>query len=195
MKFFWRLVVLTSLVLPLFSQNFVLYNPHALIVPKSEAFIELLSTELQEKTGFSLYVVAVDEIQGNDKLHRDLFKKEFLKNLALPYGAIFFFKAQRKIDIILQPSIQSIDQNKIISSYMVPILMQDKELSASKISASILNGYAQLADEIASHYGKTLENNLIVDKSGIQDYVHYLIYVMLGLTFALIGILYLTRKK
>ena len=186
---------MASLVLPLFSQNFVLYNPDALIVPKGEAFIELLSTELQEKTSFSLYVVAVDEIQGNDKLHRDLFKKGFLKNLALPYGIIFFFKSQRKIDIILQPSIQSIDQNKIISSYMVPILMQDKELSASKISASILNGYAQLADEIASHYGKTLENNLIVDKSGIQDYVHYLIYVMLGLTFALIGILYLTRKK
>lgn len=174
------------------KSHFVLFNPDHLIVQKSEAFIENLSSELKNKTGFSLYVVAVDGIEAKSKADRDLFKQQFL-NLPTPYGIIFFFKSQHKIDIVLNPNLK-IDKNEIISQYMVPILMQEKELSPSKISASILNGYAQLADEIALSYGVNLEQNLIVDRSGIKDYIHYLIYIMLGITLALFGLFYLRKK-
>lgn len=175
------------------KSQFVLSNPDGLIVPKSEIFIEKLSSELKDKAGFSLYVVAVDHIVAKDKSERDLFKQQFF-NLPPPYGIIFFFKSQHKIDIVLNPALE-IDKNQIISQYMVPILMQEKELTSPKISASILNGYAQLADEIALHYGVHLEENLIVDRSGTKDYVHYLVYTMFGVMFGLIGLLYFLRKR
>lgn len=195
MKIFLKLAFLAGFCLKLISHPFLLYNPDHLVVPKSQKFIQTLSSELYNKTGFSLYVVAVDRISGDKKSDRDLFKKTLQKDLVPPYGVIFFFKSDQKIDIVLNPKQSAIDPNQIITSYMVPILMQEKDLPSSKISASILNGYAQLADEIASFYGKTLENNLIVDRSGIQNYVHYLIYVLFAVMFGLIAIIFLTRKK
>lgn len=194
MKIFLRLAFVAGLYSFLCAESrFVLSNPDGLIVPKSEVFIEKLSSELREKTGFSLYVVAVDRIKAKDKTDRDLFKQRFL-NLPPPYGVVFFFKSQHKIDIVLNPSL-GIDKNRIISQYMVPILMQEKELTSPKISASILNGYAQLADEIALYYGAHLEENLIVDRSGSKDYIHYLVYTIFGITFGLIALLYFSRKR
>lgn len=195
MKRFLWLVFWASLTLPLISQNhFVLYNPDGLVVSKSQDFIQTLSSELKNKTGVSLYVAAVNDFGGKTKQDRDVFKKRFVSQLSAPYAVIFFFKSHQKIDIVMEPDL-GIDRGEIISQYMVPILMQDKEMPPTKISASILNGYAQLADEIAHHFGVSLEGNLIVDKSGAADYVHYAIYVMLGVMFGLIGLIYLTRKK
>lgn len=195
MKLLLRLAFIASLCSFIFAEShFVLLNPDGLIVPKSEAFIENLSSELKSKTGFSLYIVALDEIDAKNKAERDLFKQQFLNLPPPPYGIIFFFKSQHKIDIVLNPALK-IDKNRIISQYMVPILIQDKELTPPKISASILNGYAQLADEIALHYGANLEQNLIVDRSGSKDYIHYLVYTMFGVMFGLIGIVYFLRKK
>lgn len=188
------LAIIASFCSFVFAQNrFILSNPDGLIIPKSQAFIEDLSSELKDKTGFSLYVVALDDVNAKSKADRDLFKQQFL-NLPSPYGIIFFFKSQRKIDIVLKPDL-NINKNEIISQYMVPILMQEKELLPSNISASILNGYAQLADEIASHYAVKLEKNLIVDRSGMKDYIHYLMYVMLGILLFVFGLSYLGRKK
>lgn len=194
MKLLLRLAFFAGLCSFVFAESrFVLSNPDGLIVPKSQAFIENLSNELRSKTGFSLYVVAVDHIKAEGKASRDLFKQQFF-NLPPPYGIIFFFKSQHKIDIVLNPPLE-IDKNQIITQYMVPILMQEKELTPPKISASILNGYAQLADEIALHYGAHLEQNLIVDRSGIKNFIHYLVYAMFGIMFGLIGLIYFLRKK
>ncbi|WP_051420577.1 hypothetical protein [Helicobacter pametensis] len=193
-KIVW-LAYIASLCLRLVaSDSFVLGNPDHLIVPKSAGFIQQLSYELKKKTGFSLYVVAVDRIEGSAKEGRESFKQSFLQRLIEPYGVIFFFKEHQKIDIILKPDL-GINRGEIISHYMVPILMQEREMPPSKISAAILNGYAQLADEIANHYQINLENNLVVDRSGVQDYVHYLVYAMLGVMFGLIGLIYWTRNK
>ena len=79
---------------------------------------------------------------------------------------------------------------------MVPILMQDKKLSNPAISASILNGYAQLAEEIANHFHQELPENIIVDKSGAKNFVHYTFLTMLGMMFLLvIGVYVFGRKK
>lgn len=195
MKRFFGLLLWVCLAQPLVSRDhFVLYDPDNLIVQKSQGFIQSLSGELKNKTGFSLYVVAVDDFGGKTKQDRNTFKKRFLSQLSDSYAVIFFFKSHQKIDIVIEPDL-GIDRGEIISRYMVPILMQDKEMSPAKISASLLNGYAQLANEIAHHFGVSLERNLIVDQSGVADYIHYIIYVMLGSMFGLIGLIYLTRKK
>lgn len=196
MRFFSRLILWIGLIsAPLFSQNFVLQNQGEILNPKSIDFIEMLSSELSEKTGIALYVAVREELEGeNAREARKVWKDKILKSLKAPYGVIFFVKSHKKIDIVLNPEIKGIDSSEIITEYMVPILMQDKGLSNPKISASILNGYAQLADEIAESKKVSLENNLIVDKSGSKNLVRYSIYVMLAIMFTIIALIYVFGK-
>lgn len=197
MRFFSRLILWIGLIsAPLFSQNFVLQNQGEILNPKSIDFIEKLSSELSEKTGIALYVAVRDELVGeNAKEARVAWKEEILSSLKAPYGVIFFVKSHKKIDIVLNPEIKGIDSSEIITEYMVPILMQEKGLPNPKVSASILNGYAQLADEIAESKKVSLENNLIVDKSGSKNLVRYSIYVMLAIMLTIIALIYVFGRK
>lgn len=197
MSFFSRLILWIGLIsAPLFSQNFVLQNQGEILNSKSIDFIQQLSSELSEKTGVALYVAVRDELVGeNAKEARRAWKEEILSHLKAPYGVIFFVKSHKKIDIVLNPEIKGIDSSEIITEYMVPILMQEKGLPNPKVSASILNGYAQLADEIAESKKVSLENNLIVDKSGSKNLVRYSIYVMLAIMFTIIALIYVFGRK
>lgn len=197
MRFFSRLILWIGLIsAPLFSQNFVLQNQGEILNPKSIDFIEKLSNELSEKTGIALYVAVREELVGeNAKEARVAWKEEILSSLKAPYGVIFFVKSHKKIDIVLNPEIKGIDSSEIITEYMVPILMQEKGLPNPKVSASILNGYAQLADEIAESKKVSLENNLIVDKSGSKNLVRYSIYVMLAIMLTIIALIYVFGRK
>lgn len=197
MRFFSRLILWIGLIsAPLFSQNFVLQNQGEILNPKSIGFIEKLSNELSEKTGIALYVAVREELVGeNAKEARVAWKEEILSSLKAPYGVIFFVKSHKKIDIVLNPEIKGIDSSEIITEYMVPILMQEKGLPNPKVSASILNGYAQLADEIAESKKVSLENNLIVDKSGSKNLVRYSIYVMLAIMLTIIALIYVFGRK
>lgn len=198
MRALYRSILWIGLMLiPLFSQSYVLQNQGNILSPKSIGFIEQLSQELFEKTGVALYVAVADNLEGSGdaKEVRKEWKQNLLQSLSSPYGVIFLVKSHKKIDIVLQPQIKSIDANEIITEYMVPILMQEKGLPNPKVSASILNGYAQLADEIAEHYHQSLQNNLIVDKSGSRNLVRYSIYLMLGIMFTIIALIYVFGRK
>lgn len=195
MRFFYRLVFSSLLFFPLWGKSYVLDNSHQLLVPKSVEFVDELSNELFVKTGFSLYVVAVDKTDSKGKAGRLALKQKILSSLSSPYGVLFFIKSHKKIDIVLSPNLDKVDTGEIITQYMVPILIQEKELNPKIISAAILNGYAKLADDIAKTYGVNLENNLVVDTSGAKDFIHYSVYVMLGIMFGLIFLIYLFRKK
>lgn len=198
MRALYRSILWIGLMLiPLFSQSYVLQNQGNILSPKSIGFIEQLSQELFEKTGVALYVAVADNLQGSGdaKETRKEWKQNLLQSLSSPYGVIFLVKSHKKIDIVLQPQIKGIDVNEIITEYMVPILMQEKGLPNPKVSASILNGYAQLADEIAEHYHQSLQNNLIVDKSGSRNLVRYSIYLMLGIMFTIIALIYVFGRK
>lgn len=198
MKFLFRPILWIGLMLtPLLSQNYVLQNQGSILAPKATEFIEQLSQELFEKTGVALYVAVREDLQGEGDARelRKQWKQKTLASLKTPYGVVFFLKSQKKIDIILQPQIQDIDIGEIITKYMVPILIQEKGLPNPKVSASILNGYAQLADEIAESNQQKLQNNLIVDKSGSQNFIRYSIYLMLGIMFTIIAFVYFFGRK
>ena len=194
MKALYWLLLLWSSLIPLNANHYVISN--AFLNQKSVDFVEKISSELYEKTGVRLYIVSVDSLQAEGKQEREKFKTSILKDLNKPYGVIFFIKSHKKIDIVLNPKIDSINSDTIITEYMVPILMQDKKLSNPAISASILNGYAQLAEEIANHFHQELPENIIVDKSGAKNFVHYTFLTMLGMMFLLvIGVYVFGRKK
>lgn len=193
MKILRWLILLGFSLIPLSADSYVLSNDF--LNQRSIDFIQKISSELYEKTGVSLYVACIDFLEGEGKDVRQTYKQSILKNLKAPYGVIFFIKSHKKIDVIVEPKIDSIDTQAIVSKYMVPILVQDKKLSNATISASILNGYAQLADEIATHFHQELPENIIVDKSGAKNFLHYAFLAMMGITFLLIAGIYLFGRK
>lgn len=211
-SFLWAVMLYADMPLAQAHSAYVVDNTHKLLIPKSVDFVETLSTELQAKTGYHLYVAVVDSVPMEDlflessqdstlkltpKQKRLAYKNILLEKLQKPYTLIVFMKEDEKIDIISSEPKKYFDEEKVYYEYMVPLLPKQKDeiLTPQLISAIVLNGYAQSADMIAHHFDVKLENNMPVDESGGREFVRFSMYVMLLVMFGIIGVIYLTRKK
>lgn len=193
------------------EESFV-FNPDNLLVPKSVEFVERLSAELYQKTGFVLKVALVlDTATTLQKLQTQFFgdfppsvnyqdsqaRKNLTNLLSLslqePYALFLFFADEKKIDIIQSPKI--FDDEKLYFEYISPLLPQkDEELDSKRISAIMLNGYSEAADLIASHYDTKLEFNMPRDGSGASDFVRVSMYAMLLILLGTLGFVYFTSR-
>ncbi|WP_238700250.1 hypothetical protein [Helicobacter jaachi] len=181
----------------------MLDNPDWLLVPKSVAFVQTLSNELFTKTGYSLYVALVDKtpqdasLNLDSKASREHYKQSLTKHLSPPYTLIVFMKNDEKMDIISSQPQTYLDEEKVYFEYMVPLLpkQKDEALTPQRISAIVLNGYAQAADMIAAHFDVKLEHNMKVDESGGQEFVRFSMYIMLLIMFGILALIYFTRRK
>lgn len=197
--------VLSPLLALASPKAYVLDNQDGLVMPNTIGFIEQLSTELFDKTKFSLYVAVIDKtpesadshITDSAKHNRSAYKDSLVKNLQSPYAVIVFMKNDKKIDIISSNKQEFFDEDKVYFEYMTPLLPKNKDeiLSPERISAIVLNGYAEAADMIANHFGVTLQNNIPADESGGREFVKFCMYAMLLIMFGMIGIIYLRRNK
>lgn len=211
-SFLWAVMLYADMPLAQAHSAYVVDNTHKLLIPKSVEFVETLSTELQAKTGYHLYMAVVDSVPMEDlfvespqdstlkltpKQKRLAYKNMLLEKLQKPYTLIVFMKEDEKIDIISSEPKKYFDEEKVYYEYMVPLLPKQKDeiLTPQLISAIVLNGYAQAADMIAHHFDVKLENNMPVDESGGREFVRFSMYVMLLVMFGIIGVIYLTRKK
>lgn len=211
-SFLWAVMLYADMPLAQAHSAYVVDNTHKLLIPKSVDFVETLSTELQAKTGYHLYMAVVDSVPMEDlflespqdstlkltpKQKRLAYKNMLLEKLQKPYTLIVFMKEDEKIDIISSEPKKYFDEEKVYYEYMVPLLPKQKDeiLTPQLISAIVLNGYAQAADVIAHHFDVKLENNMPVDESGGREFVRFSMYVMLLVMFGIIGVIYLTRKK
>lgn len=211
-SFLWAVILYADMPLAQAHSAYVVDNTHKLLIPKSVDFVETLSTELQAKTGYHLYMVVVDSVPMEDlflespqdstlkltpKQKRLAYKNMLLEKLQKPYTLIVFMKEDEKIDIISSEPKKYFDEEKVYYEYMVPLLPKQKDeiLTPQLISAIVLNGYAQAADMIAHYFDVKLENNMPVDESGGREFVRFSMYVMLLVMFGIIGVIYLTRKK
>lgn len=211
-SFLWAVMLYADMPLAQAHSAYVVDNTHKLLIPKSVDFVETLSTELQAKTGYHLYMAVVDSVPMEDlflespqdstlkltpKQKRLAYKNMLLEKLQKPYTLIVFMKEDEKIDIVSSEPKKYFDEEKVYYEYMVPLLPKQKDeiLTPQLISAIVLNGYAQSADMIAHHFDVKLENNMPVDESGGREFVRFSMYVMLLVMFGIIGVIYLTRKK
>lgn len=184
------------------AQNtYIVDNRDGLIVPKSVAFIEQLSSELFTQTSFSLFVAAIDQTplasELNPEQAREQYKKTLIHALPKPYTIIVFMKNDQKIDIISSDPDTFLNEFRIFMEYMVPLLpkQNDEILSPERISAIILNGYVEAADMVASHFGITLEHDFRTNDIGGREFVRVSMYLMLLIMFGTLGFIYLKRKK
>ena len=177
----------------LFAQNFVLENQNQLIT-KTTDFMEILSNEVYEKTGISLYVVALEDLGAMSLEEKE---QSYLNLVKSPYVLLFFSKKEKKIDILANPEMEEIfDKKAVYWEYIVPLIPKsDDELTPQNISAFLLNGYVDIADRIADSYNITLDNSFPKQNQGVKITTRAILYAMLSILLILFAFTYLRRKS
>ena len=172
---------------------FVLENQNQLI-DKTTQFIEILSNEVFEKTGVSLYVVALEGLKGTSLEEQ---QQKYLKQVKEPYVLLFFVRNEKKINIITNAESEKLfDKQAVYWDYIVPLIPKsDEELTPQSISAFLLNGFVDIADRIAETKGVTLEHSFPKEHKGVQIAVRTALYAMLFVLLALFALVYLRRNK
>lgn len=74
------------------GKSYVLENQNQLI-KKTTDFIEVLSDEVFEKTGISMYVVALEGLEGTNLEEKEQI---YLQNLKEPFVLLFFVRKEKK---------------------------------------------------------------------------------------------------
>ncbi|WP_221253915.1 TPM domain-containing protein [Campylobacter sp. 19-13652] len=172
------------------------FNPDAVLSPQVSAKIGQISSELEAKTGIKTYVYISDTL--GDKTPNSLIESLDLKS---PYAIIVLSKAliakdgksHPFIGIFASDDVKGLfDKAQILSPFpergtILPILASNK--GKDIYNAAILNGYADLAEQIAKSRGITLENAVGNANKTFLNLIRYFVYA------SIIAVLFVMIKK
>lgn len=151
------------------STNRYILNDDGLIDQRASEKIYEIGNELEIKTGVNVYV----HLQNSYKINEELPMKEkfeiiktheqnIIKQLQAPYVLITMELELPHINLTTSDDLKEIiDEDDILDDYIIPVVAsKDKNKLLSKVSAALLNGYAQIADVIAESKNIKLESSI-----------------------------------
>ncbi len=165
------------------TTNFVLIN-EGILPKKTVQKINAMGSEIYRKTGVHIYLVAVRKMP--EKKIKD-FEKELMKKLQSPYILLTFSLEDKKVDIVNSPQLQGkFDKEKILSPLpwsgaIIPLLTSHSKNKIAAVEAALLNGYAEIADEIASSYGIEFKESIGNVNKNIYTIMRALFYGIIAL--------------
>ena len=187
----------------IYANNFIL-SDDGLIDPRTITKVNEIGNETKDKLGVNIYVYAKaslglqKNISMNDKIKFiKKYESEIEKSLIKPYVLLSMSVEDIHVNLIVSSELDDIiDEDEILDGYVIPLLAsKDKNSTFSKASASILNGYAAIADIIAESRNIQLESSI-----GSSGKVAGTIWKVFMYTLVVVGILLYTfamlrRKK
>lgn len=199
-------VAVFSLLLFL-SQNLLakgyILSDDGLIDARAQEKINQIGSEVKSKLNVNIYVHALSSLKLDESLSMkekfDIIKKheqDILPALKKPYVLLTMSVEDTHVNLIYSDSLKGVlDKDEILDGYVVPLLAsKDKNTLFAKVSASVLNGYAAIADTIAENRQIELETSI-----GNQGKVSSTIWRVLMYFMIVTGILAYTyavlRKK
>lgn len=163
-----------------------------IIMESANIKINDIVTELYTKTNVSIVVHLKEKLPDGNILN---YEKNISSTLQKPYVLIVFAGKEQKVDILVSDDLKNvIDKNKILNSYVIPILgAEDKNSLEARYSAAMLNGIAEIADEIAESKGIKLNSSI---GSESKNFIQGLRVVFYGIIFGAIAIYaYMAYKR
>jgi hypothetical protein len=167
---------LLALLLPLLlNATSILRND---ILNKAAAsFIEQIGEELYAKTGIHGYVVATNE-QFPEHYNLFTYAKRYDANASKPYvmlifapNAVITVKSQKKGRVGIIPSSKEIasmyDRGDVMDAMIGVVASVDKNKVEDKHAIGIVQGFSELADELADAKGVKLEHTIKETRQGI----------------------------
>ena len=149
---------LLALLLPLLlNATHILKND--LLNPEASKLIEEMGNELFEKTTINGYVVATNE-NFPEKFNLVTYSKKYEANMSKPYvmlifapNAIITAKSETKGRVALIPSSKELaklyDKSDVMDATIDVVAVQDKNTKEDKYNIGIVQGFSELADQIA----------------------------------------------
>lgn len=169
-------------------------NNHNLIGDKAVNKINEIGKELKEKTGVSVYAIG-DTTIGN--LSIEDYMNNHTKEFDTPYALLLIISEDKVVDILYYPDDMSsrFEKDKILSPFPITggtvlPLLGDKKKDNDKYTAAMLNGYADLTDQIASSYNIKLENSIGNVNKSTLNFLRLLIYSFIVVVIAI----YITKR-
>jgi len=131
-----------------------------LLKPEAAQFIEQMADELVLKTGINGYVIATNE-NFQEKYNLVEYSKKYEANMSKPYvmlifapNAIITAKAEIKGRVALIPSSKELstlyDKSDVMDATIDIVATKDKNTKEDKFNIGIVQGFSELADQIAS---------------------------------------------
>ena len=150
---------LLALLLPLLlNATHILKND--LLNPEASKLIEEMANELVSKTGINGYIVATNEnfSQGFNLVE---YSKKYEANVSKPYvmlifapNAVITAKAETTGRVALITSSKTLvklyDKSDVMDATIDVVAVQDKNTKEDKYNIGIVQGFSELADQIAS---------------------------------------------
>ena len=131
-----------------------------ILKPEASKLIEEMATELVSKTGINGYVVATNE---NFPLKFNLvaYSKKYEANVSKPYVMLIFApnamitaKAETRGRVALIPSSKDLselyDKGDVMDATIDVIAAKDKNTKEDKFNIGVVQGFSELADQIAA---------------------------------------------
>ncbi|MDR1975722.1 MAG: hypothetical protein LBQ18_01875 [Campylobacteraceae bacterium] len=184
-------------LIPLISCNAregYVFNDDKIIGERAVIKINEMGKELYEKSNVSAYTLV--KVSSNNVTLDEAYWDEFAKSndIQAPYVLLVMYIDDKIIDIIYSPELEGkFDKAKVLSPYpktgsILPLLVLKKDYD--NFTAAILNGFADIAEQIAASYGITLTSAIGSSNRSTLAWVRFVIYGMFALAF----LFYIYRK-
>ncbi|MGP2656275.1 hypothetical protein ACOJTA_04460 [Malaciobacter sp. WC5094] len=177
----------------LLAQGFII-NDDNLIDKRAEDKINQIGNEVKTKLNVNVYIYTKQTLGLDEELPMKKkflaiknFENEILPALQKPYVLLTAFIEETHVNLIYsnEELKKNIDKDDILDGYVVPLLAsKDKNTLFAKVSASMLNGYAAIADTLASKKETKLESSI-----GNQGKVSSTIWRVFMYTMIVLGLL------
>ena len=166
---------LLALLLPLLlNANYIIKND--LLVPNASKIIEDIGSELSSKTGINVYIVATNETFPKN-LNLVEYSRRYESNTSKPYIIFFFIPKNKRVGLI--PSSKEIrelyDAASVKDATTDVVASRDKNSKRDKYNIGIVQGYSELADQIADAKGVELNNTIPNETRDIIGVLKYLV--------------------
>lgn len=168
-----------------FAKDFVVYDD--VLEEKTAQKIEEMGSELFAKSGVKVILIAKKSSEGENIL---AYEQNFVKNLTPPYALLTLFKAEQKVDVYASAGLEKeFDREALLSPLpwkgtIIPLLTSKK--NEVSVGPALLNGYAELVEEIAASRKIELESAIGNANRTTINLVRLLIYGFMAIVVVLI---------
>jgi len=175
--------IITSL---LFANGSLVIRNDAILPQKTVDKINEIGKELRQKTGVSLYVAVVKKMDQKKIVD---FEKSLTKDLKPPFILLALSVEDQKVDIYSSDDVKKrFNKEQILSPYpwegsIIPILTAHFKNQKAAIEAAILNGYSEIAEQVAKSYGIKLKSAIGNTNRNIYYWLRILFYSIIALIF------------
>ena len=168
MKTFFKGSLLAVLLTFSFLKANIIFNENNIINPMLTSKINEMGQELFDKTGIYAALAVSDKLS-----FEELLKKE--QNLSKPYILLLLSKSSHRVDIVASKEAEVFfDKNEVLNTFILPILGSSK--SKDIYNASMLNGYAEIVDQVASYFNIKLQSSIGNSNRDTLNLMRILIY-------------------